>query len=410
MLASTISQMGNGLTALAVPWFVLVTTGSAARTGIAGGLVALATVLSGLLGGAAVDRLGFRRASILSDLASGVTVALIPTLHLLDVLAYWHLLVLVFLGAVFDAPGNSARRALIPGLARRARMGLERANSAMEFAGNGSRTLLGPVVAGLLIGTFGAANVLYIDAVTFAVSILIIALIVLSPPAASVQESAAGGLGARGKSYLSDMKEGFAYVLRDPFMSTVIPVSVLMNFLFAPLFAVVLPVFTRESFGSAGALGLLIGAFGAGTAVGTLAFGAGGHRLGRYAMFVTGIGAIAFGYWWLTISGTLWMGVAALVLVGLAVGPTNALAMVIIQGRAPDEMLGRIFGTLFAMTGAAAPLGVFAGGFLVEGLGVRAVMVISATGVTLAAAWVGLSPKMRALAHELDADRERLTA
>ncbi len=120
--ATTISNLGNGITSLAIPWFVLVTTGSPARTGIAGALVVLANVLSSMLGGAVVDRLGHKRASIFSDLLSGMTVAIIPTLHFLDVLQFWHLLVLIFAGAVFDAPGSVARTALIPRLARQAKM------------------------------------------------------------------------------------------------------------------------------------------------------------------------------------------------------------------------------------------------------------------------------------------------
>ncbi len=70
--ATALSQVGNMLTFVAVPWFVLQTTGSAARTGIAGGAVALAAVLASLFGGPVVDRLGFKRTSVVSDLASGL--------------------------------------------------------------------------------------------------------------------------------------------------------------------------------------------------------------------------------------------------------------------------------------------------------------------------------------------------
>ncbi len=82
---------------VAVPWFVLETTGSAARTGLAAAAIGVGAVLAVVLGGPLVDRLGFKRASVLADLASGATVAAIPLLYLAGLLAFWQFLVLVFL-------------------------------------------------------------------------------------------------------------------------------------------------------------------------------------------------------------------------------------------------------------------------------------------------------------------------
>jgi len=74
--ANTVSLTGNVLTTLAVPLFVLETTGSAAKAGITGAFAFLPIVIAGVFGGAVVDRLGFRRTSIRADVASGATVAL----------------------------------------------------------------------------------------------------------------------------------------------------------------------------------------------------------------------------------------------------------------------------------------------------------------------------------------------
>lgn len=103
------------LTFVAVPWFVLQTTGSAALTGLAGGAVALAAVLASLFGGPAVDRLGFKETSVVSDLASGLTVAAIPALYLTVGLEFWQLLGLLFAGSLLDTPGMTARQGMIPG-------------------------------------------------------------------------------------------------------------------------------------------------------------------------------------------------------------------------------------------------------------------------------------------------------
>ena len=64
---------GNQLALLAIPWFVLATTGSAIQTGITAFFTLLPTVLATFFGGTFVDRFGFKASSIVSDIASGVT-------------------------------------------------------------------------------------------------------------------------------------------------------------------------------------------------------------------------------------------------------------------------------------------------------------------------------------------------
>lgn len=402
--AATISSVGNGITALAVPWFVLVTTGSAARTGIAGGLTLLAVVMSGLLGGTAVDRLGFKRASIVSDLLSAVTVALIPTLYFLDVLEYWHLLVLIFLGAIFDGPGDVARRAMIPGLARRSGVPLERANSAMEFATQGSRSLLGPLAAGFLISLMGASAVLYVDAGTFVISILLIGLVIRQPRRVADQAIGAPGP-APGSSYVGDIVAGLRFVLSDDFLRFVIPISIGYNFLLSPLAAVILPVFTRQQFESASSLGLLIGGFGAGSAISTLLYGAWGTRVSRASMLYASLLLISVGTWLLAFSEHLWTAMIATSLDGLATGPLNVIGLTIIQTRVPEEMLGRVYGFTFALGSIAAPAGVFIAGFLIEWTSVHTVLILVAAGTTLALLRVVLPPHTRDLVRSFDEQR-----
>ncbi|MGH2593842.1 MAG: MFS transporter, partial [Anaerolineae bacterium] len=74
-------MVGNVFATIAIPWFVLQTTGSATQTGITGFFTILPVVLAGFFGGTLIDRVGYKRTSIIADLASGVTVALIPFLH-----------------------------------------------------------------------------------------------------------------------------------------------------------------------------------------------------------------------------------------------------------------------------------------------------------------------------------------
>src|SRR5919106_3048782 len=126
-VADSISLVGNVVAQLAIPWFVLVTTGSAALTGLAVFFNFLPVVLAGFFGGVVVDRLGFRTTSVLADLASAGAVAAIPLLHSTVGIQLWQLLALVFVGALLDAPGATARAALFPDVVELARTPIERA-------------------------------------------------------------------------------------------------------------------------------------------------------------------------------------------------------------------------------------------------------------------------------------------
>src|SRR5680860_255343 len=77
-ITSLVSIFGNTLTAIAVPWFVLETTGSASRTGITAAVTIVPVVIATFLGGALVDRTSYRVLSVSSDLVSAVTVAAVP--------------------------------------------------------------------------------------------------------------------------------------------------------------------------------------------------------------------------------------------------------------------------------------------------------------------------------------------
>src|ERR687896_47833 len=97
LAANAASLLGNVVAAVAVPWFVLTTTGSPARTGVAAFFTTLPLALGALFGGAVADRIGPKRASVAGDLLSAGSIAGIPVLHAAGALEFWHLLALGFL-------------------------------------------------------------------------------------------------------------------------------------------------------------------------------------------------------------------------------------------------------------------------------------------------------------------------
>src|SRR5260221_3201954 len=131
-LANAVSAIGDVLAFLALPWFVLQTTGSLTQTGIAAACTTASFAVSAFFGASVVDWLGYRRASVISDLASGASIALIPLLHLIGQLTFPELLALVFLAGFFTTPGATARSALVPDLAALSQARMERVTATAD--------------------------------------------------------------------------------------------------------------------------------------------------------------------------------------------------------------------------------------------------------------------------------------
>lgn len=352
--------MGNVFSFIAIPWFVLQTTGSAAQTGVTGFFAIAPAVLAGFLGGALIDRLGYKRASILSDIASGVTTAVIPLLYFTVGLEFWQLLVLVFLGALLDAPGGTARSALLPELAEQAGMPIERATSLTHVIERGSR-LVGAPLAGFLIGIVGTENVLWLNAASFFVSAGIIKFVISSPR--KVKK------GAQSANYFGEMRAGFRLILRDQLILSIVIMVMLTNFLDTIFWGVVRPVYVKEVFGDALNLGLLIAVNGAGAVIGGLLFAAIGHRLPRHTTFVAAFMLAGMQFWVYALQPTFTMLVAATLFTSIGAGPLNPIIGAVQFERIPADMRGRVFGAISAGAWLAMPLGMLLGGSWTETFG-----------------------------------------
>ena len=364
LVADAISLTGNAMGFVAIPWFVLETTGSATLTGVVAALTFAPTVLATFFGGAIVDRLGFRRTSVLADLASGLTVALIPLLHLTVGIELWQLFALVFLGALFDAPGATARRSLLPDLVALSGMRMERATGINGAIQRGS-LLVGAPIAGLLVATIGATNVLWLNAASFAVSAFLVWRLV--PALAAHPDTPEPG------RYLSELMTGVRYVGRDPLIRTIVLTVFLTNFLDAP-FPVIFPVFAMEAFGSAVYLGAMLGVFGGCALLGSLAYGAVGHRFPRRQTFVFSFLLAALPYLGLALLPSLPVTLVLMAVWGLASGPLNPVLQTVAYERVPHHMRGRVLGATIAGAYLAIPAGAVLGGIVVERFGVGATL------------------------------------
>ncbi|MBT2508165.1 MFS transporter [Streptomyces sp. ISL-98] len=400
LAAETISTVGNSLTLIGVPWFVLQATGSAGRAGVVAFCATLPVVLSALVGGPVIDRLGRRRVSIATDLICGISVAAIPLLFYAGALEFWMLCVLMGISGFVATPGTTARHVLVPDLAERADTTLTRAASLFQAASSGAR-MVGASLAGVLIALLGAEAVLLLDGVTFALSALLVAAGVRGVRAAEPVKNATSVSLA---TYRTELRQGYSFVARrDRLLLAVILIVMLTNGLNQGWSSVLLPVHAKENLGGATQLGLLSAIFGGAALLGALLYGAFGDRFPRRGVFAA---ALLIGEVPRFVVAALTDGTAPLAVTlaagGLAVGTLNPILTTVMYERVPLELRTRVAGITTAGCQLAIPLGGLAAGLLVDGTGLVPALLLFGGVYFLATLSPLLFPSWREMNRETD--------
>lgn len=386
--ATAVSEIGNGITFVALPWFVLQTTGSAALTGLTGFSVAIAWVFTGMFGGTVVDRLGFRNSSVAADLISGIGLGLIPTLYFSIGLPFAVLMTLAFVGSMLNVPGLTARRSMLPELAQHAGTRLERVNAAFESSQH-LALLLGPPIAGLIVAWQSASTALWVDAGTFMFSAIVVSVLV--PIFGQTSENGSHV----SPSYREQLRDGIRFVLHDVLLRDMAITVAVFNGLEAPVFAVALPVFVNREYGNATTLGLMASVFAIGALGGAAIYGALGHRLSRRRLWYTAYLIMPIFYWVLALHASLPLLLIALVIMGFTTGPLNPLMVTIRHERIPSAMRGRVFATYSAVSQMISPIGIVLCGFAIATLGFNATVIALAIALQGASFLVLFVPSLR---------------
>jgi MFS family permease len=357
------------MTWLALPWFVLVSSGSTTRMGIVFAAEAVPLALLGIPSGAAVQRFGARKTMLTCDLARAPLVALVPFLHAVHALSFATLLVLVLLAGVFTAPYFASQRVVLPEVVGEDERVITQANSLLEGAQR-LTGVAGPAAAGALIAVVGAANVIWIDAVTYVVAFVLVAGLV--PRRAPTPATA----DARG------VLAGLRFIARDRVLGAIALETLLVG-MFVPLLFAGLPVLAFERYGRsslvAGALasawsgGALLGAFGAYRAA---------SRSSPLRLAAIAAPWLALPIWTLVFDVPAWTAVAALALSGLAAPFLNAPATTLLLVRTPTPLRGKVMTVTSTAEMATSPVGYALTGPAFAGLGLAGAYIVVASGLT----------------------------
>lgn len=362
LASGVISLTGTRVSMIALPLFVLTSTGSPTKTGLVALFEMVPMVVLKVLGGPLIDHLGARRVSIGCDLASLVVVGTVPLLHETGMLGFPLLLGLVAIAGALRGPGDSAKEALAPAIAEHCDVPMERVTG-LESTAERLSSMLGAAIAGVLVAAIGAADALVVDAASFGLSALALALTTRALPAPPATEEDPA-------PYLHRLREGWTFLRGDRVLFGIAVMVALTNLLDAAYITVLVPVWAVESGGGAGAIGLVFATFAGCSALGALCAAAWAARLPRYrtylfAFLVCGLPRFLV----FALDSPIWLVVAVSMVAGFAAGFINPVLGAVIFERIPQPLVGRVSSLTTAMCFALMPFGGLLGGVLVTGVG-----------------------------------------
>ncbi|MEU8923264.1 MFS transporter [Kitasatospora sp. NPDC048545] len=416
LTATVVSVTGTRVSAIALPWFVLATTGSATMTGLVAFAEMTPYVLVKALTGPVVDRLGPRVVSWTTDAVSATAAGLVPLLHTQGLLPFWALLVLVAVIGAMRGPGDLAKSVMVPEAADRARVPMERATGLSGVTERLASTI-GPAVGGGLIALTGPLAGLAVNAVTFAVGSLVIAVVLPRGmgrpvvPAATASASAAPATalapatdatpgaateGEQDGGYWRMFRAGFAFLRSEPLLLALIVMVGITNLLDAGFATVLVPVWARESGHGPAAIGLAAGVMGATAVVGSLIAAAVASRLPRRTVFFVGFllcGAPRFLV--LALGAPLWAVLTVFAIGGFGSGFLNPILGAVLFERVPRHLLGRVHALGDSLSWAGIPLGGLLAGASVALLGLIPSLLAAGALYFATTTLAGLRPEWR---------------
>jgi H+ antiporter protein len=366
LFAALMAGAGNGISLVAFPWLVLQRNGSALDASIVAMAGTLPLLAATLVAGAAVDYLGRRRVSMISDALSALSVAAVPVLALtagVQAINVAVLAALAALGALFDPAGLTARETMLPEAATRAGWTLDHANSVYEAVFN-LAYIIGPGIGGLLIATLGGIDTMWVTAAAFGLSIVAIALLRLEGVGTPDRDSLPKGLWA-------GIVEGLQFVWHNEVLRTLAIVDLAATGLYMPMESVLFPKYFTDRDEPA-QLGWVLMALSIGGLVGALGYAVLSKYMSRRVTMLTAVLTLGIAMTVIAFLPPLPLILVLSAVVGLVYGPIAPIYNYAMQTRAPQHLRGRVVGVMGSLAYAAGPLGLIVAGPLADSAGLHA--------------------------------------
>ncbi len=366
-LASTfISNIGTWMQITALGWLVLRLTGSAGLLGLASFIGSAPALVLTLYAGALADSIDQRRLLLMTQVGLAIFAGILAVLVQTDSILFWQVLVLAGLAGIANALAGPAFQSIIPDLVGRAALGNAIALNSAQF--NLAR-ILGPAIAGVLIGIAGEAPSFWLNAASFVA--VIVALVAIRMPTEAAVEQARAGLWA-------NLGEGFDYVRRRRPLLALLLLAIAPAIFVLP-YLTLMPIFADELGIGAAGLGLLTASVGIGALAGALAvaFRRRGGANGR--TLAIGLSMMALAVSVFALSRIELLTCIALAVLGASQVAYYTSTNTLIQLLAPARLRGRIVSIYVLTSIGVSPIGSLLAGGVAEALG--APLTLAAGGV-----------------------------
>jgi MFS family permease len=380
------SSVGDRLIFIAFVFAVLHVGGGAADLGLILGGGTLVRVVLLLAGGVWGDRLPRQLVMLTTDALRGAVELALAVLLLAGHATLWQLALGYMLHSAAASFFGPASDGLVPQLVPKAE--LQQANALLELTQN-APAIFGPVLSGLLISLFGLGWVFLVDAATFAVSGVCLALVKLPPREPRAREG-----------FVRELTAGWDAVRSRSWYWQNLITHALWNFGF-PFFQVLGPVVAVQHLGGARSWGFVSGASGLGYVLGSALVL---RWKPRRPLVVGNLGLVLGGLPIVLLAkpaGT-WPIAAALFLSSFGLALLNTLWRSVVQARIPEELLSRVSSWDWLISLVINPAGLAVAGPLAAAVGTRTTLLVAAGLVAIPSLLVCAVPSVRGIEREPD--------
>jgi MFS family permease len=362
----TVSLLGDGIFVVAEAWQVYDLDNDPVALSIVGTAWTLGMVAFLLTGGVVTDRVDRRRVLIAADLVRAAAVVVMGVLSLTGAIAIWHLVALsVFMG-IGEAFFGPAFGAIVPEVV--ARELLVQANALDQLVRQAAARLAGPAIGGLVVAATGVGTAFLVDGGTFVLSAACVAAMNIRALPAE-----------RAQSVRLEIREGLAYVRREPWLwATLVSASLSLLFFLGPI-EVLLPFVVRNELGAgAGGFGAVLAATGIGAVAMSLLL----SQIGvpkRYLtfMYVTwGVATLPFLVY--AFGTALWQFLVVALFEGACMAAGGVVWGTLMSTRVPAELRGRVHSLDWLVSIGLTPVSFALTGPVSAAIGIEATLVVAA--------------------------------
>jgi MFS family permease len=377
----SISLIGTWMTRVATSWLVYRLTGSALLLGVVGFAGQILTFLLAPFAGVLVDRLNRRNLLVWTQVLAGLQSLAMAGLTLAKVITIHEIIALSALQGLinaFDMPGRQSFliQMVSDDAGKPDKQDLGNAIALNSSMVNMAR-LVGPALAGLIIGGFGEGYCFLIDGVSYIA--VVISLLMMRVPPSVIQRAAA--------SMLEQLKEGWSYVTTFSPIRTILTLFALLSLMGMP-FMVLMPIFASQVLhGGPHTLGYLMGASGVGALISAISLAMRKSVRGltgmiQIAAVMFGSGLILFG-----LSRQLWLSMLLMLVVGFGMMQGLAASNTVIQTLVPEDKRGRVMSYYTMAFVGMAPFGSLLAGALAHRFSAPHAVMITGSFCLVGAAW-----------------------